>query len=264
MKVLLVIVILAIVVGFLWMNRGDAILNDVSPDITLVLNYDEQYVIVRDVRLEAPGYVAIREYVDGKVGQIIEVSDYLETGFHATVTIDIPLTNVGMSDGGDFIGMNTDVDMTNPIVVLYLDNGDRGFNPTFSKIAQVDTENVASRFVYGGGYVPKTQIATIAGLSSPHQHGDKEVIEIFYTDEGFSPQDIIITKGVTVDFINQSNKPMWVASNDHPGHGILSTFDQFGTADPGGTYEYTFDTVGVWGYHDHIEADKIGSVTVRE
>jgi plastocyanin len=248
--------------GSLWWSTEDVkFLNDLSPNIDLVQNENEQYVLVRDVLLEAPGYVAIREYVNDKVGQVIEVSDYLEAGTHQQVRIDIPFVSPHEMDMGE--DGNTGLDLSNPIVVIYLDSGDRGFNPTFSKIGQVNKEHVASRFILSGEYVPKTKVATISGLSTPHKHGDKEVIEIFYTDEGFIPQDIKIEQGVTVDFINQSSKAMWVASDDHPGHSILSTFDQFGTAGAGGTYEYTFDKVGVWGYHDHVEADKIGTITVR-
>ena len=57
---------------------------------------------------------------------------------------------------------------------------------------------------------------------------------------------------------------MWTASNPHPAHTILPTFDQFKGSEPGSVYQYTFDQVGTWRYHDHINPAFGGVVIVTE
>ena len=72
-----------------------------------------------------------------------------------------------------------------------------------------------------------------------------------------------LQKGETVRFINESSVGMWVATDEHPQHTILSTFDQFGIAENGESYDYTFEKSGTWGYHDHIDASKLGTIIVN-
>jgi hypothetical protein len=61
-----------------------------------------------------------------------------------------------------------------------------------------------------------------------------------------------------VEFVNDSDIEMWVASNPHPQHDILPTFDEFDGVKKGEVYTYTFDKKGTWPYHDHINAAKEG------
>lgn len=94
---------------------------------------------------------------------------------------------------------------------------------------------------------------------------------IVYTDSGFSPSVLTVSKGTTVTFENQSSAPFWPASNPHPAHNgypttggcRASTFDACGPIPSGGSWSFTFDIVGTWGYHDHLAADNGGTAVVQ-
>ena len=102
------------------------------------------------------------------------------------------------------------------------------------------------------------------------------VVEVTYTDQGFSPSSITIPLGTTVTFTNQSTKDMWVASAMHPTHILYSgtslsqhcpdasntSFDQCSTGASGSSFSFTFNKEGTWKYHDHVDATKFGSITV--
>ena len=87
---------------------------------------------------------------------------------------------------------------------------------------------------------------------------------VSYTDNGFIPNTITIKYGDKVKFINNSNGDMWVASNNHPTHTIYSQFDEKTFVRHGGIYEFTFYQVGKWGYHNHMNASKTGTVIVNQ
>lgn len=97
---------------------------------------------------------------------------------------------------------------------------------------------------------------------------------VTYSDSGFSPSNITVKSGEKVIFVNNSSGKMWVASDIHPSHTAYNgtarqdhcpdltqvAFDQ--CAD-GQTYTFTFTKAGKWNYHNHLSADKVGSVTVE-
>lgn len=99
-----------------------------------------------------------------------------------------------------------------------------------------------------------------------------------YTDAGYSPADVTIKKGQAVTWVNESSKNMWVASAIHPSHAVYegtdldehcpdadnSSFDQCKGEPTGTNWSFTFNKVGVWRYHDHLDASKFGKVTVTE
>lgn len=84
-----------------------------------------------------------------------------------------------------------------------------------------------------------------------------------YTNDGFKPSKLSVSAGTMIEFVNQSDSEMWVASNVHPSHEILPTFDQFKGVIKGKSYMYTFDKKGVWPYHDHINPALEGVITVE-
>ncbi len=86
---------------------------------------------------------------------------------------------------------------------------------------------------------------------------------IDYTDNGFSPKSITVKVGSTVTWTNSSSGPMWVASNPHPTHTDYPEFDEKSNAANGGTYSFTFTKVGSWGYHNHKDPSKGGTVIVQ-
>lgn len=101
----------------------------------------------------------------------------------------------------------------------------------------------------------------LAGMFALFQLGHKEVI-VQRNDSGFSPQKVIIQKGDTVTFINNTNQDVWPASNAHPTHGLYPAFDPKEGVPPGASWKFTFDTPGTWAYHDHIYPQYTGTIIV--
>lgn len=97
---------------------------------------------------------------------------------------------------------------------------------------------------------------------------------VYYTSQGFQPQEITIQKGDTVTWINNASSAMWVATNQHPSHteydgtslyrhcsnGQSDTFDQCSEGDE---YSFTFQKIGEWGYHNHRSPFDEGTVVVE-
>ncbi|MBX4192239.1 hypothetical protein KW798_02010 [Candidatus Parcubacteria bacterium] len=97
---------------------------------------------------------------------------------------------------------------------------------------------------------------------------------IEYTTDGFTPKDVIIKQGQRVRFINSTDEDTWPASGVHPTHSIYpgknandclgSEFDACRGLHKGEYFDYTFNYLGEWRFHDHLHASKTGSVTVEE
>lgn len=103
-----------------------------------------------------------------------------------------------------------------------------------------------------------------AGISSGEKGGVSARGVVTYTNTGFAPDPLTVTKGTTVTFVNESTRGMWVASATHPTHQLLPGFDQLTSVPNGGVYEYTFENVGTWKYHNHVNPTDIGSILVTE
>ena len=106
-------------------------------------------------------------------------------------------------------------------------------------------------------------------------------ITVHYTNRGFEPKTITIRTGTTVDWIDTSDKLMWVASDPHPSHTNLGGFDERGIegnvfppeiqssvptahAHTGvHIFRYTFSEIGSWDYHNHLVPQDRGTVIVE-
>lgn len=90
-------------------------------------------------------------------------------------------------------------------------------------------------------------------LPSQIENGDEAVVSetVIYSDEGFHPAIVTVLEGETVRFYNDSSRNMWVASNPHPTHTIYPEFDQSTAVDSGGSFDFTFNRIGTWEYHNH-------------
>lgn len=94
---------------------------------------------------------------------------------------------------------------------------------------------------------------------------------VVYTDAGFLPPSLEIKKGDTVTFENGSTKGMWPASAMHPTHReypttggcIGSTFDACKSILPKEEWSFTFDKVGSWRYHNHVNSSHYGSIIIK-
>ena len=211
----------------------------------------EDQITIDRVVMDQPGFIVAREILDGKPGQIVEVSKYLKAGENIDVVIDLAQPLI------EGVGVSSDQFDQEIVVAVYYDDGDKGFNPSLDSLAYREGE-VLARFVKTGIMAPESAVV-------PNTKGENiDVAQIVtYTDSGFIPRNSEISPGDTVRFINKSSDPMWVASNEHAAHMTLPTFDQFSASSYGESYEYTFEKEGVWEYHDHINASQIGTILVH-
>lgn len=91
-----------------------------------------------------------------------------------------------------------------------------------------------------------------------------ETIFVRYSNSGFVPQKVTVTKGTTVSFINESEMPLWVASDPHPEH---TDYPEFDTAKVNGgrrpqmgqNFDFTFEKAGTWNYHSHNASSDTGT-----
>lgn len=92
-------------------------------------------------------------------------------------------------------------------------------------------------------------------------------INITYDNNGFSPREIIITKGTTVTFDNMTEIPMWVASDPHPAHTDYPELDVIRVngqyPEPKNDFSFVFDREGIWTYHNHNMPEHTATVIVK-
>lgn len=82
--------------------------------------------------------------------------------------------------------------------------------------------------------------------------------------DSYEPQNFTIKKGTTVTFVNEADSLRWPASDLHPSHLIYSEFDPKEPVAKGSSWQFTFNQVGEWGYHDHLAPYITGMITVTE
>jgi len=96
------------------------------------------------------------------------------------------------------------------------------------------------------------------------------------TENGYEPKTVTVLKGGTVTWTNNTDLPNWPATAMHPTHEKYpgSSITKCGTAEQGTIFDacrglkkgesfsFTFNNVGEWGYHDHVNAKMFGKVIV--
>lgn len=80
---------------------------------------------------------------------------------------------------------------------------------------------------------------------------------------GFSPSTVTVNHGTTVTFLNLGTKSIWPASNPHPVHTDYPGFDPKHGVAPTESWNFTFNRVGTWGYHDHLSQFLTGTIIVK-
>jgi plastocyanin len=101
-------------------------------------------------------------------------------------------------------------------------------------------------------------IATENSLSEP----DRKEHVVTLTEDGFSPADITIRTGEVVTFVTQGDRPFWPASDLHPTHSLYAEFDPKMPILPEKSWSMHFDTAGRFKYHDHLDPQKAGLISV--
>ena len=118
----------------------------------------------------------------------------------------------------------------------------------------------------GGGSSSPTGGTTVisASTGSPGPSG----ATITITANGVSPQQVSITIGQSVTFINNDTRPHEMASDPHPTHGTCPGIETgIGTLAAGQTkLTQGFANAGTCGYHDHLNsgtASLQGTIVIR-
>lgn len=88
-------------------------------------------------------------------------------------------------------------------------------------------------------------------------------LEIVVSDTSVTPKDSKVKKGSVVTFVNKGTKTHWIASDPHPTHTDYSGFDPQRGIAPGQSWSFTFDKVGLWKFHDHLQPTLRGSIIVE-
>jgi len=115
------------------------------------------------------------------------------------------------------------------------------------------------------------------GMMMEDEGPSSSVVRISYTDAGYVPSTITIQRGDTVQFTNESSRKNWPASIVHPTHTVYpgsglqkcsgseasTIFDACAAHDAGQIYEFTFNEVGEWGFHNHVRSPHFGRITVK-
>lgn len=90
-----------------------------------------------------------------------------------------------------------------------------------------------------------------------------ETAGIVYTDSGFEPKTLTVSKGTVVTVKNDSSKRVQFSSGDHPTHHNNPEMN-LRELKPGESAAFTALTVGEHSFHDHIDATMTGVLTVTE
>ena len=100
---------------------------------------------------------------------------------------------------------------------------------------------------------------------TPLSASEPDSVNVIIGENGnFAPSEIKIKKGGKVTWVNKSQKQVWPASNPHPIHTDYPDFDALRGLANGESYSFTFEKVGSWGYHNHINPGAKGAVQVVE
>lgn len=93
----------------------------------------------------------------------------------------------------------------------------------------------------------------------------QEANTIRYTERaGFSPSVLRVKQGTAVTFINDDVSPLLVRSNPHPSHTAYPELNTGDTLSQGEIFVFTFNRLGTWGYHNHLNPSWQGTVVVEE
>lgn len=239
------IAILVIIGGIVYLNSSRVkntypVPSASGSDELVVLQQDARTSVkIKSVTLSKDGFVVIRGSDGRRVGQVIEISKYLEAGDHQNILIEL----------GDFYTYNETDQL---IVMIYHDDGDKTLNDLDQPV------NTSAVFTKTGKSVPTSVFENEVALSD-----GMGMVTVRYTNNGFEPSKLTIPVGTMVEFINQSDEEMWVASNIHPEHNILPTFDQFKSVGINKNYMYVFEKKGSWKYHDHLSPSFEGVINVE-
>ena len=111
--------------------------------------------------------------------------------------------------------------------------------------------------------------------SEAMEEGPQE-FTIEMSDDGFSVESLTVKAGDTVTWVATDNSLRWPATDVHPSHTLypgssisdcgkedVEIFDSCGKLRKGESFSFTFNEVGEWAYHDHLDTRATGTIIVE-
>lgn len=92
--------------------------------------------------------------------------------------------------------------------------------------------------------------------------GSDKTVTITYTNDGFAPATYTIAAGGIVTVVNNSSRDLEFSSDNHPTHRAEPELNM-STLQPGQSGTFTVTKTGTWGFHNHLNAQDTGRITVR-
>ena len=89
-------------------------------------------------------------------------------------------------------------------------------------------------------------------------------ITITISEKGFTPSEVFIHPGESVQFINIDTTQHWPASDPHPSHVFFSSFDPQKPLEPSEKWSILFLENGSFAFHDHVNHTIKGIIHVGE
>lgn len=123
--------------------------------------------------------------------------------------------------------------------------------------------NPADQTVQDTPSAPKPSDTSKESQLSEDKVERKEGVVILFTDEGFSPKEYTVRANQKVTVKNDSSVQLQFSSDDHPTHTEQPELN-LPVLQPGEEASFTPTRVGNWGFHDHINDQYTGSLTVTE
>jgi plastocyanin len=84
-----------------------------------------------------------------------------------------------------------------------------------------------------------------------------------YTETGFVPASITLAKGSSVTFRNDAGTALQISPADQTNQPYASFNQEKSSLKKGGTYSYTFTTVGSYTYYNENAKTDTGVITIR-
>lgn len=133
------------------------------------------------------------------------------------------------------------------------------------EISPAQDTSLADTIRAGAAPIPAYSSSTEAKLAA--SKGFQTLVS--YTDQGFEPGEVTITKGQTIRFTNNSSSDVWIAATGdtlYPrgatGCGS-SALDSCAPFAPQDFWEFTFEKKGEWGIVNNLNKTKSGVVRVE-
>jgi plastocyanin len=90
-----------------------------------------------------------------------------------------------------------------------------------------------------------------------------ERVSITYTNSGFEPRSLTVKKGTIITVKNESSSDVQFSSGEHPSHRANPEMN-LEVLSSGESGSYTTTKVGTWDFHDHLNENRTGTITVME